>query len=60
MDAKLVEVKHDFKSDEVNDDVQLNEANNDIKPCAHSVVIDVDARAQFTNKEVFIIREHML
>lgn len=53
-------MKHDVKPDEVNDDVQSDDVNDDVKPDARPVVIEVDVHAQFTNKEVFILREHMV
>lgn len=60
VNVKPIEVKHDVKSDEVNNDVQPKEVNDDVKPGARSVVVKVDVHAQFTNKDLFTICEHML
>lgn len=51
VDIKLVEVKHGVKLDEVNDDV---------KPSVWPVVVEVDVRTLFINKQEFIVHEHML
>lgn len=38
-------------------DVKLNELNDDVKPGARPVVVEVEVREQFTNKQEFIVRE---
>ncbi|XP_050919309.1 uncharacterized protein LOC127136835 [Lathyrus oleraceus] len=60
VDIKLVEMKHDVKPDKVNDDVKPDEMNDDVKSGARSVVVEVDVRTQFTNKEEFIVHKRML
>lgn len=51
VDVKLVEVKHDVKVDEANDDV---------KQGARPTGVELDVRAQFTNKETFFVLEYIL
>lgn len=60
VDIKSVKVKHDIKPTEVNDDVKLAEVNDVVNPGARLIVVKVDVHSQFTNKEYFIICEHML
>ncbi|XP_058742038.1 uncharacterized protein LOC131614479 [Vicia villosa] len=50
----------DVKLDEVNDDVKDDVKLNDVKMGARLVVIEVDVREQFTNKQELMVREHVL
>lgn len=46
----------DVKSNEVKNDINLD----NVKLGARSVVVELDVREQFTNKQEFIVCEHML
>lgn len=48
------------KPGEVNDDVKRDEVKDDVKSNARSVVVEVDDREQFINKQECIVREHTL
>lgn len=52
------------KLNEVNDDVKAkvkpDKVNDDVKYSTRLVIIEVDSREQFINKQKFIVREHML
>lgn len=56
VNVKPDEVNDDVKSDVVNDDVKLDALKSSDRP----VVVEVDVRKQFTNKQEFSIREHIL
>lgn len=53
-------VRMNIKSDEVKNGVKLEEVNDGVKSGIRLVVFEVGVREQFTNKQEFIVREHML